>query len=408
MRFFAGCIAFIATFLIVAALAGLGFYLWINRHEPKNTDAHEHSYIAGAIACWLLVLLFAGCICCHRKYFYEALDIIEACAQFVSSNLHGVIVPILSFAVSLLVIVLYAFVAIKLTQIGAKTDFGVEMSKPAKFMWWYNMFGTLWILFYIVYLCEYIIICGACHWYFSFKTEEQGKADFYRGFCWGIWKNAGSVAFAALISAIVAFIRIIVKTLEEQAKDSGNPAQKCIFCIVNTCLACVQKIVDYINKNGLIQVALTGENFCESAYHGFMLMLTNPAQFAITEFVGNFFMLLGTIAITLASTLGGYFVFQQYAKGDNGQALANVSVDGATVALFVVSLVIAKLFMTMYHVSLTTILQCFLVSVTLAKNANSDIENHVPPVLHQWIKKIHEQDAEKQKLMSGDGANDLA
>lgn len=55
-------------------------------------------------------------------------------------------------------------------------------------------------------------------------------------------------------------------------------------------------------------MALTGKNFCKSAYDAFYLILRNVAQFGVTQFIGKLFCLLGTCFITAAGTSCGYYI----------------------------------------------------------------------------------------------------
>ena len=384
MRFLARCIATIATLAALGSLVVLGVYLLQQLSKYQSGTNQYTGLIVGAVICFTVVFIFLLCLCCHRKYLCESLDFVEAASQFVSSNLHGIIVPVLTFIITVLFLGVTFFSVISMFNLTSANKIGdvwnVEMTGTAKFMVIFTLVAFYWFAFYLVYLCEYIIICGACHWYFAFRTNEQGKANFCTGFCWGIGKNAGSVAFAAFLSMILGVIRAIVHNLEERAGNNG--AAKCIACMVNCCLLCLKNIIDYLNKNGLVQVALTGENFCTSAYHGFMLVLSNPIQFAIVEFIGHFFMMLSSLAIAMITTLLGYVIMQHFDTSE-------VSIYAMLGVMFAEGLVIGHLFMSLYKVSLTAILQCFLVSCTAARQGNTRIEDHTPPVLQEWIVKIH-------------------
>lgn len=56
--------------------------------------------------------------------------------------------------------------------------------------------------------------------------------------------HIGTVALAALIIAIVEFIRACVKYIEEKCAQANggklNCLQKSVFCIIHCCLACLQ------------------------------------------------------------------------------------------------------------------------------------------------------------------------
>ena len=81
----------------------------------------------------------------------------------------------------------------------------------------------------------------------------------------------GSLAFGSLILAIVQFLELMVEAFKKQAEATGGD-NKCVQCLTNflrCCLACVERIVEFINKTAYIQIAIRGKSFCYAAKDGF-------------------------------------------------------------------------------------------------------------------------------------------
>jgi len=109
-------------------------------------------------------------------------------------------------------------------------------------------FGLLWILAFLNAQQSFIVMYSGCTYYFDSSKEKDGNATVGAGIKLALVNHAGSIAFGSFIIALVEFIRIVVATIAEQAtRASGNnPAVKCLACIANCVMACIEKIVDYI------------------------------------------------------------------------------------------------------------------------------------------------------------------
>ena len=71
-------------------------------------------------------------------------------------------------------------------------------------------------------------------------------------------------------------------------------------------MACVERIVQFINKTAYIQIAIRGKNFCGAAFDGFDLVWSNAMRYAIVGGVGEILMFLGKIMISAATAFAFY------------------------------------------------------------------------------------------------------
>jgi len=122
-------------------------------------------------------------------------------------------------------------------------------------MVWYMFFGFLWIMAFILACAQFVIIVGVCSWYFSHNSDAEGDASFMDGLKWIFQYHLGSLAFGSFIVAVVWMIRIIFESIRKKIENGDptqNPAVKCLLCCCSCCLACIDKFVQYINKNAYI------------------------------------------------------------------------------------------------------------------------------------------------------------
>ncbi len=62
-------------------------------------------------------------------------------------------------------------------------------------------------------------------------------------------------------------------------------------------MKCLERIIEYINKQAYIQIALGGKNFCFASIDGVTAVLSNPARYSIVSGLGNIVMFITQLLI---------------------------------------------------------------------------------------------------------------
>lgn len=75
-------------------------------------------------------------------------------------------------------------------------------------------------------------------------------------------------------------------------------------------MACFERVVQYLSKLGLIQVAIASKNFCLSCIESMKLFILNPMKFGLLTALGSIFEFIGKVFITGASAVIGYFLIK--------------------------------------------------------------------------------------------------
>ena len=134
---------------------------------------------------------------------------------------------------------------------------------------------------------------------------------------------------------------------------------KVLICLTGYLLYIMEKCVKFISKNAYIQIALTNNHFCKSAWNGFALIVKNAHRFGAANTVGTIYMFFGGLMIMSANASLGYafLTLTQY--------VAVESPIPIVVVIAIISLMIAYTFLSIFSFSSDAILQSFLLDEEL-------------------------------------------
>lgn len=245
--------------------------------------------------------------------------------------------------------------------------------------------GMIWISAFIMACNEFAVICAADTWYFSRKDIPDddgipGDSDVMKGFWWTYRYNMGTLAFGSFILAIVWMVRSIFEYIGEKLHQAtgGNKCVECLLCCMRCCLDCFDRFIRYLNRNAYIYCAISGESFCPSALHSFLLILKNHAKFAFVENIAGGFMFLAKSYISALTTLSGYFLLGP---------MTGIKIDPIMPCLFIFlfGYLVACKFISIFDVSANTILQCYLFDVEVGRHHGNWDPKHVPASLLKFI-----------------------
>lgn len=144
-------------------------------------------------------------------------------------------------------------------------------------------------------------MCSASTYYFNSNQTTEGSADVMLAVNFAYFKHFGSLALGSFIIAVIEFIRIVFYYIAERAIEASgeNPLVKCIVRCAECLLKCIEKIVDYINTCAYAYMAVSGENFCTSAWNGFLLNMTYGLEFAWANSLAGGFIFLSKMFIVI-------------------------------------------------------------------------------------------------------------
>lgn len=232
-----------------------------------------------------------------------------------------------------------------------------------------HFFHMLWNVQFFVFLTFLSLAGAVAHWYFTPYNAEGKKprgdgenelpnSVVRQSFFRTIRYHVGSVLFAALIIAIIQFIRACLIYAERKAKESGmnETLRKIIFCCLHCFMKCVECCMNQINRNGLVFVAVYGMPFCPATCAAFKMAWNNLARIAWITIVGNFLLGIGNVLICLLTTgICAMILFSDtYAQNLSSPALP-------LVIIFLIAYCIGNVFMTVLETCIDTVFMCFLI-----------------------------------------------
>jgi hypothetical protein len=166
------------------------------------------------------------------------------------------------------------------------------------------------------------------------------------------------LAFGSLILAIVQFIQFVVEIFKSQSQSvSQNKCAEYLFNCLRCCLQCLERIIEFLNRNAYIQIAITGKNFCSASSDAFSLIASNPIRYAIVGGVGQILMFLGKIVIAGLTTFLFYLLitFVQEIHANVQEPIYLL------ILVFIAAYAIGVVFMAVYSIAMETIMACFII-----------------------------------------------
>lgn len=387
---FAEPLAWFCVFLIQVALLGATAACFMEySHLKKSHDAEDKKEASGTLGLTILfgilACAFACCVVCGRDSLKKAIDVIDAAADFIDDNKRVILVPIFYLFFSLIIMAIWmgAFACVaSLNDIKVGADQSVvpqnkdiTWTRKTTYMGLFMLFGILWLLAYLDYTSRFIVMASAATYYFnsgagSTETDSDGQpvdgeAELMYAIKIAHLNHAGSIAFGSFIIAVVQMIELIFMYFAKQAKQAGgdNQAVKIIIACGECILKCIEKIVDYINSAAYAYMAVTGNNFCSSAWNGFLLNVKHCMEFAFANTLAKVFILLGKVALTVGNCFSFLFILKHVTKSQVN------SVAGPVVIVGIISFFIASLFLGIFETAVMSLMTCLSIDTEVNKEA---------------------------------------
>lgn len=331
LRCLVGCIVWISILGSILTFAGLGVIFCYNagvgvfnstnlgflglpslQGVVTNTQYYAtYGYICFGISGFLFLMMLC---CCNRIRL--AVAVCKVAGQFVIRVCQIMFLPIF---LGIILIGMWACCLLCMIYLLSATTFVVtgddvftsvkDYSEDSLLRLYYFIFGTLWSNALIQAIGIFTVASAVCMWYYNHGANSELDSPVTRSLKMAFRYHFGSLAFGSFILAVVQFLQMLVEVAKKQAENTGADQNKCFEYAINClrcCLACVERIVQFINESAYIQIALRGKNFCMAAYDGFQIVLNNGIRYLVVAGVGKLMMFIGRILIAVGTTLGFY------------------------------------------------------------------------------------------------------
>lgn len=313
---------------------------------------------------------------CNFNSLRVSIAVIETAADFFADTKRIIFVPLIYFCVGVGIFFMWVYGVICVSSIGDITPDGptfqaktVDRSEGTNWEIAGMFFGFLWIAAMLIAMNDYAVIVSSATWYFSRKDIPDadgipGDSDVWKGFYWTFRYNFGSLAFGSFILTLVWMVKLIFEYVGEKVKEAsgGNKCVDCMLCCIRCCLDCFDRFVRFLNMNAYIYMAISGESFCTSALHSFLLILKNAAKFGFVNGIAAVFMFLAKFTIAILTTVCCWGLLKVWPDSDGNQGVFLPSFF-----VFIFSYMIGTTFISVFDTSSNCVLQCYLKDLDIAK-----------------------------------------
>lgn len=372
-------LVWLTMILSILSLASFGTYLWTNAASmggsevPDNMKNHaETGAKIGAVVCWVLAALGALAICCLCNSIRTAAAVIEVSVEVIWEMPALLIMPVLKAILNGVMAACLVYGFLMLWTCFPIESYGDGLSRNFKPSGWqvFQIFFYLliayWILAFLKALYEFVVAFAVADYYFT-PYDMDGEKDV--GHCYvcdgyrlGLITHGGSLAFG---SFIIAFITLIQKTIEfidkeqKAATGGGNAILHCILCCCLCCISCLKEMVEYINKNAYIDMAVTSNGFCAAAKNALAMIAQLGGTMAILNGATYAFTFFGTALIGIGVGFLTDFVVRQGSFVDQESSFYVADPDMVTLIGIIIGVVVALVFMDLFDMASDTLLYCY-------------------------------------------------
>ena len=370
IRCIGGLIVWFSIIIVLLGLLAGGGYVFLKKDElyPEPHDYNKYM-LWTAYTLWGIAALYAFCVCCCLNAIKIGISVYKTTAQYIGANMHIFLLPFLSYLMATIWLSIWVVSAIYVMSVGKPEpregyEFTTEMkwTEETRYIFFFQVFMLFWLNAFIMGMAQFVIGASACIWYFECNGDSGGRGTVGRALWWGYRYHMGSVAFGSFMIAVCQLIRFLFEYYRKKIQSMApTKIVKALLCMTRYLLYIMEKCVKFMTKNAYIQVALTNENFCVSAWQAFALIVKNAHRYGWGSSIGAALNWFGICSIAAVNGFGVYLFLTNvdYYVTSIQQPIAPV------IVVIGITVVIARGFLAIFAFSSDAILGAFLLDEEL-------------------------------------------
>jgi len=152
LQWIAKPLLYISTVFLLFLLAGLGVFVWLKQGDYEAGTQEQQGMMGGAIALWVLAVLYLVFLCCNWRNIQMAAAITQASSDFLSSNTRIISLPIMTYILMIPVTGMWLFSTTHLMSIGTPVYVpnsyvgSMEYENYIIYLFLFMLFGFFWII----------------------------------------------------------------------------------------------------------------------------------------------------------------------------------------------------------------------------------------------------------------------
>ena len=323
-----------------------------------------------------------------------AIAIMKCSVLFMGDTCSILLVPIVTFLFSAGLIAFWLFALGYIYSCGSVehkdqyTAFGnVSWDENTRKMFYFLFLSLLWLLEFLHYLTVLVLSLVVYHWYFHISSSFPICLSLYISLRY----HLGSVSLASLLISLVKLVKWFFSYLQTHVYSANYQGNQLVLflCLCLSCyVAYFERVIQYIDKNALIAVSFTKQNFCRSAKEVILLIIDNGIRFLAVGSIGELLSFLGKSLITALSVgLGCVLIDKiEYFEGKLSSPVAPV------VVFALIGYGISSIFMSVFEMTADCLIIFYLED---EKRHGSRNLMHSPEVLHEFMSEERSKVDEK-------------
>ncbi|CAD8196524.1 unnamed protein product [Paramecium octaurelia] len=382
-------------FIIVVLSIFFGYYSYLQYKAASSMTIglSPTGYLFQAVIWWCFGLGTIILTICFYKRINLAIAIIKSASDFVTKNVSIVIVPVFSTIATLILTVIFIYIALIICSTGTPGDkqqqwpFGqLKYTLLEYFSGFYLLFATFWTYALIIGVNSFIIAGSVCVWYWQQGKSGQEHVQPLNS----SWKRCfvyhfGSIVLGALLLGLISIFRSFFEYLYRNAEYMRN-TDGCQFCFkcCACCIWCFERFLQYLNQNIYVQINMTGDGFFHAAKKGLDIMSNNPSIVMQVVGLGDLINNIARIMITLSISMFFFRSISELPQLLFGGIVINPY--NPTLLLAIIIFVIATVFTNIFGVAIESILHLYCVDqeIARAKSGSEDAEM-CPAALREFL-----------------------
>lgn len=386
-----------SLFATIAIIVLIGYYAyslagaWAAENpqiwsDQSITATRISSYVLFALGGILVLLMI-----CLRKQIQLAIGCVKETGKAVTHMPAILFVPVIQAIGFIIFMIAFLTYGIYLASQGKITVLELPVSLSGLeitvrqysfdnyiyYALWYLLFCFFWTANFIVAYGDMVVAMSIAKWYFTRDKSDVGNITVLSAFWDTGTYHIGTLAFGSLVLAIVQIIRAILAKIQEKVAKANSSIANCLLCCCQCCLWCFEQCIKFLNKNAYIQTAIFGTPFCASAREAFFLILRNIARIGAVSYVSGAILIIGKLFISSVTTALSYYLMSSLIADELS------SLWGPTVLIFLMSYFVSDMFLDVFEMGISTILQCFIADEEMFDGDECFAEGD----LQRWIDK---------------------
>jgi len=382
LKYSAACFVYSVVALsniTMIAATGICFYMY-DKYKKAFDDSGLSSdnqmsvmMLMALCVCGVIAIVLLCMTICMCKQIRIAVGVIEAACEAIQSMPLIVIYPLFSYLFLMCFMVYWIFVAAYMASAGEYVKdpltgvYTMAYEDSMQKAMFYHFFGLLWQMAFIRHMTILVLAGAFGAWYWTpqpVKTagefSKENPSPILSSLCRSVLYHTGTVAFGSFIIAVLQMVQYILEYIK---KRQDSRFLKWIIAIIQACVKCFERIMEYISKCAYIVTACKGNMFCTAAWESFKFLWNHLGQHAVVNWISAFLLGLGKIFV-VATVCCVTFVM----------ASANSNISSPYILLLVcliIAYLVASLFLGVVDTGIDTILVCFCWEL----DANGAMEN---------------------------------